>query len=338
MHLTASLFLTFGTLLLAAPPQTQQADAVSTARRHTLSKADALAKELLSTLSAEDDECHMVTSLAATAGLHDLRQALALSIASCVNEESGSLFKFLNCLRESFEEFVDGLEELQDQHDARLELCTLLGGGIYDPDLDEDEFRDGVNHTYLPYLPGATWVYHAFTDEGLEEITVTVMDSTVEIDEIECIVVQDVVTLDGVLVEDTFDWYAQHADGAVWYMGEIAKNYEDGELVDIEGSWKAGEDGGQPGIVMMATPTAGTTYRQELLLGEAEDAGTVISVDETVVIGIGTYSNCVQTLDFTPLEPDAREFKYYAPGVGLVLEVKPDTGERLELISFTPGS
>ena len=100
----------------------------------------------------------------------------------------------------------------------------------------------------------------------------------------------------------------------------------------------AGEDGGQPGIIMLATPTVGTTYRQELLLTEAEDAGTVLAVNETVTIGIGTYNGCLKTADFTPLEPDTLEHKYYAPNVGLILEENLETGERLELISFTPGS
>ena len=261
----------------------------------------------------------------------------ALAVASCVNEESGTIAKFLECLDEAFGEFADGLEELAEVTAGRTELCALTGGGIYDPDLDEDDFVEGVYHQYLPYTVGSEWIYQKMTDEGLEEITVTVLPGTKEIDEIDCIIVQDVVTLDGELVEDTLDWYAQHEDGTVWYMGEIAKNYEDGELVDLDGSWIAGEDGGQPGVVMMATPVVGTTYRQELLLLEAEDAGTVLSVSESVDVAFGSFTDCLQTLDFTPLEPGHLEHKYYAPGVGLVLEVDPESGERLELISYTPG-
>ena len=90
---------------------------------------------------------------------------------------------------------------------------------------------------------------------------------------------------DGTPVEDTDDWYAQDLDGNVWYCGEIAQNFEvfegddpeEAELVDIEGSWKAGRDGALPGIVMLASPQAGDVYRQEVALGEAEDAARVIS-------------------------------------------------------------
>jgi hypothetical protein len=41
-------------------------------------------------------------------------------------------------------------------------------------------------------------------------------------------------------------------------------------------------------------------------------------------------------MDFTPLEPEVFEYKYYAPGVGLILEVDPETGERVELVEMTP--
>lgn len=309
--------------------------------RITMQTADRMIRDTVSQLNRNQDECNFTSSLATNATMLSLRGDLSLAVATCVNEESGSPQKFLACLEEAFDDFAEGLDEAKAQHQERRDLCTLLGGGIYDPDLDEDEFVEGVDHLFAPFLEGATWKYEVDTEEGLEEITVTVTSETVCIDDIECIQVQDTVTLDGELVEDTFDWYAQHEDGTVWYMGEIALNYEDGMLVDIEGSWRAGEDGGQPGIIMLASPDAasvGTTYRQELLLTEAEDAGTVLAVNETVTIGIGTYTGCLKTADFTPLEPDALEHKYYAPNVGLILEEKPDTGERLELISFTPGS
>ena len=116
-------------------------------------------------------------------------------MASCVNEESGSPQKFLTCLQEIFEEFAAGLDEVAEQHAARLDLCALTGGGIYDPDLDEEEFVEGVKHDYFPFLEGATWVYQKLTSEGLEVVTVTVTGDTLDIDDIESIAVRDVVTL-----------------------------------------------------------------------------------------------------------------------------------------------
>lgn len=338
MQLHSSLFL--GGLLAATlvSPAPGDRDDLAQARRLTLQKADQMARESLRSIAGLGDECTLVANLALNASVLGLREDLNLAVATCVNEESGSPGKFLACLEEAFEEFADGLEEVGEQHEARLDLCDLTGGGIYDPDLDEDDFVDGVDHPYFPAAPGATWVYQGVSSEGLEEITVTVTGDTREVDDIECIVVRDVVTLDGVLIEDTLDWYAQDEDGTVWYMGEIVQNFEDGELTDLDGSWEAGEEGALPGVQLLASATVGTTYRQELDLLEAEDAATVLSVDATVTIGLGTFTGCLQTLDFTPLEPGQLEIKTYAPGIGLVLEENPTTGERVELVSFTPGS
>ena len=106
--------------------------------------------------------------------------------------------------------------------------------------------------------------------------------------------------------------------------------------MDIEGSWKAGRDGAQPGIVMLAAPQVGDVYRQEMALGDAEDAARVISTTRSATVPAAScHRNCVVTRDFTPLEPDANERKFYAPGVGLILERDLVTRERARLVEFT---
>jgi len=155
---------------------------------------------------------------------------------------------------------------------------------------------------------------------------VTVTNETKEIMGVTCVVVRDTVTVDGELVEDTFDWYAQDKYGNVWYFGEESKQYEDGDLVSLEGSWKAGVDGAQPGIIMEADPVVGDLYRQEFAPGEAEDMGEVLALGETVTVPAGTFTDCLKTKDFTPMEPEVVEHKYYAPGVGVVKEVMVEGG------------
>ena len=94
-----------------------------------------------------------------------------------------------------------------------------------------------------------------------------------------CVVVSDRVEEDDVPIEETDDWYAQDLDGNGWYCGEITNNFEtiegdlsdDPEPSDIDESWKAGRDGAKPGILMLAPPKGGDVYRQEVLLGDAED-------------------------------------------------------------------
>jgi hypothetical protein len=102
----------------------------------------------------------------------------------------------------------------------------------------------------------------------------------------------------------------------------------------MAGSWKAGEGMAKPGIVMFAAPVAGDTYRQEFLLGEAEDAATIAAFGESADVPYGSFTDCLRTEDFTPLEPDALEYKYYVQGVGLVLELKPESGVRTELVDI----
>jgi hypothetical protein len=149
---------------------------------------------------------------------------------------------------------------------------------------------------------------------------------------------------EGVVVEVTDDWYAQDIDGNVWYCGEISENYEafDGdlttgpELVDIDGSWKAGRDGAEPGILLPFAPEPGQVIRQEFAQGDAEDVIEVLAIDATEMAPGGVCDgSCLLTRDFTPLEPDAEENKYYVPGLGLIVEVDVESGDRVELVEFT---
>lgn len=325
------------TTALLAANGTQQ-DLVAQQRQLYLQRADRLAQDTLGTLAVSTDPCNSVASLAVNAGVFGLRENFSLAVASCINEESSTPARFLACLRAAFLAYQDGLAEIATQNAARLDLCALTGGGVYDPDLDGDEFEDEVDHPYFPNLPGAIWNYRGVTTEGVEEVTVTVTGETRDIDGVLGTAVRDVVKLNGVVVEDTTDWFGQHEDGTVWYLGESVQNFEDGFLVGVAGSWLAGVDGALPGTAMLSNPTVGTTYRQELQLTEAEDAATVLSINQTVTIGLGTFTHCLVTSDFTPISPGKIENKFYAPGIGLILEVDPSTGERLELISFTPGS
>lgn len=295
-----------------------------------------LCLSLLSAVSAMpggETICEETAELQAKSEAFELEEDLLLSVAACLNLTDPA--ERAECLNEARGEYVEDMQAIQERLDARLELCELLGGGAYDPQIEPEDFTNVIDNVYLPLPVGAVWIYEALTDEGLETITVEVLAETREILGVECVSVRDTVLLEGECVEDTIDWYAQDEDGNVWYFGEISFNFEDGFVEDIEGSWLSGVDGAKPGIVMFGTPVVGTTYRQEWLLDDAEDAGTVLDDDVQVMIGLGTYSGCVQTADFTPLEPDGLEHKFYAPGIGLVFESKPGETETLELVSFS---
>jgi hypothetical protein len=153
---------------------------------------------------------------------------------------------------------------------------------------------------------------------------------------IECVVVRDTVSLDGELIEDTHDWYAQDKDGNVWYMGEDSKEYEGGQVTSTAGSWEAGVDGALPGIKVWATPLVGDApYYQEYYEGEAEDLGRDVALDGTASVQFGDYTDLLVVEEWTPLEPEVVERKYYAAGVGTVKEEMARGGnEVVELIEF----
>ncbi|MHC4579063.1 MAG: hypothetical protein ACYTFD_13505 [Planctomycetota bacterium] len=84
---------------------------------------------------------------------------------------------------------------------------------------------------------------------------------------------------------------------------------------------------------MWASPIVGRSYRQEFYEDGAEDAAVVVALGVTVELADGTtYANCLQTLEWSPLGPGVLEYKYYAPGVGVVVEESVAGDGRVELI------
>jgi hypothetical protein len=205
-----------------------------------------------------------------------------------------------------------------------------LPQGAETVELDSADFTTEIDNPWWPMTPGSRWVYR----EGDQRVEVTVMRDTKAILGIEARVVHDVVTEDGEVVEDTFDWYAQDDEGNVWYLGEDTKEYDGGE-VSTEGSWEAGVDGAQPGILLPADPKVGLAYRQEHYAGHAEDQAEVIGLEESATVPYGSFTGLLMTEDTTPLDPGLVERKLYARDVGpvLALTVKGGSG-REELLRF----
>jgi hypothetical protein len=197
-------------------------------------------------------------------------------------------------------------------------------------------FSTTIDNPFLPFLAGTRMVYrsHEAGETGREVVRAT--HRTRLVDGVRVRVVRDRAYVGGELVEDTRDWYAQDRRGNVWYFGENTKEYENGRVVSTAGSWMAGRDGARAGIVMEAHPRVGDTYRQEFSPGVAEDQATVLSRDASVTVPYGSFHHVLRTRDFTALEPGVVENKFYARGVGSVLEKLVRGGhERLVLVSVT---
>jgi hypothetical protein len=286
----------------------------------------------------------------------EVNEELYATTAKCINfGDRDERRDCKNLARETYREDRRGCGE---QREAREEVCELLNENRFDPEalltlefLDEP---DGAN-PYFSLEPGHTYVARA--GEGFEEtIVVTVTDEVREILGVNCRIVVDIVLVeeDGELeaVEVTDDYYAQAAgSNDVHYCGEVARNFEDGALADLDGSFEAGRDYAKSGILIKANPMSGEGHRQEYLPGEAEDVIQYLhGVDNLTSVGpgeggenpnFGCEGACVKTEEFIPPEPESGEFKYFkaseggVPGgfvLGVALEEGEPTGERDEVL------
>ena len=136
---------------------------------------------------------------------------------------------------------------------------------------------------------------------------------------IDATVVLDEVFSDGKPEERTFDWYAQDKHGNVWYLGEDSKNYEKGRWVRDDGSWEAGVGNGKPGIIMLAHPHRGDTYRQEYSPGHAVDQAKVLGKGGRVNTPFRSFGQTLLTREYSAIDKQY-EKKWYARGVGVVQE------------------
>ena len=161
-------------------------------------------------------------------------------------------------------------------------------------------------------------VLQRFPSSGLITNYVAVTHKTKVILGVTCVEVHDTVFTNGQLTEDTLDWFAQDQEGNVWYFGEDSEELTNGRVSSLGGSWTAGVDNAEPGIVMEAHPKVADAYRQELLLNEAEDFARVLSLEKSVKVPYGSFDDCLETTETSGVEPDTVEYKFYAPGVGLV--------------------
>jgi len=205
--------------------------------------------------------------------------------------------------------------------------------------IDPSEFTTDIDNPYWPMKPGSQWIFRETDDQGdVSRVVVTALDQTKKIaNGVEARIVHDQVTEGGQVKEDTYDWYAQDADGNLWYLGEDTTEFDKGKK-STEGSWEAGVDGALPGIIMPADPQVGMTYREEYYKGHAEDAASIIGTDAFVKVPYGRFENGVQTRNFSGIEPNVIEEKIYAKDVGVVLEITVSGGsDRDELLSYRQG-
>lgn len=208
--------------------------------------------------------------------------------------------------------------------------------GHYSPSIEPGNFVTRVNNPLWPLLPGTGFHYRGVRGTIAQRDDEIVTQQKTRILGIACTVVRDTVSERGHAVERTLDYYAQDRQGNVWYMGEDAYELQRGRFVKASDSWRAGVNGGKPGIIMPATPKAGDRYRQEYYPpGKALDEADVVGYRGPVTVPYGTFKRVLATSEFSPLEPQT-ERKYYVRGVGEISErVVKGQHEEFQLVSVT---
>jgi hypothetical protein len=279
--------------------------------------------------------------------------------ANCINISDKA--ERIACREEAIATRDEEEEQCAAQRDARVEVCELLGENRYDPDplldptvtfVDPNHIDKNHANPYVSLVAGHTFVLRA-GETFQETVVVHVTDKTREIQGVHCRVVVDIVfeaqeengILEYVPLEVTDDWFAQDVNRNVYYCGELARNFEDGLLNNLDGSFEAGKAFAKAGTLIRALPAVGDAHRQEFALGEAEDIIQYVSLNavptdeeggENPSFSCAKADGCLKALERAALEPEVSEFKYYLPGIGLVLAVSLEdgnlTGEREELV------
>jgi hypothetical protein len=200
-------------------------------------------------------------------------------------------------------------------------------------DLENCDFASTGRNSYFILEPE----YHVTLvgeEDGEElQLVMTVLNETKIVDGVETRVVEEKETEGGNLVEVSRNYFAicRPTNNAI-YFGEDVDMYVNGKVVSHEGAWLAGQNGSKAGMIMPGKVEVGLKYYQEIAPGVAEDRAEIVSINDTLDTPAGTFSQVLKTEETNPLKPEEKEFKFYAPGIGLIQD------EDLKLVKHTTPS
>jgi hypothetical protein len=196
------------------------------------------------------------------------------------------------------------------QEDFALSNCNLVTTG---------------KNTYFILEPG----FQLVLEGGDERVQITVLEETKKVAGVVTRVVEEREWKNGRLHEVSKNYFAMcEQTKDVFYFGEDVDYYKDDKVVKHDGSWLAGENGNRPGLIMPGTPKPKMRYYQEIAPGVAMDRAEVVSLTETCTTPAGTFQNCLKVKETSGIEFWAKEYKYHAPGIGLVQD------EDLRLVKY----
>ena len=197
-------------------------------------------------------------------------------------------------------------------------------------DLENCDFASAGKNSYFILEPGYQVILEGEEEGEKLQLVMLVLNETKIINGVETRVVEEKETEGGNLVEVSRNYFAicMPTNNAI-YFGEDVDMYKDSKIVSHEGAWLAGENGSKAGVVMPGKVEVGLKYYQEIAPGIAEDRAKIVSVNDTLETPAGMFSQVLKTEETNPLKPGEKEFKSYAPGIGLVQD------EAIQLVNYT---
>lgn len=204
-----------------------------------------------------------------------------------------------------------------------------------------------ITNPYHPFQPGGVKIFQGSEGKtkliGIHQYLTETRAFSWNGTTVNCRVLREFAFEDGQLVEISDNYFAQADDGTVYYFGEVVDNYEDGVIVNNNGSWLVGgptlpsdppttANDNNPTVFMPANPEVGDVFKAEDLIPVVDETDTVVRVGVKIKVPAGSYEDTIAIEETSALEPGTTT-KWYAPGVGVVMEKAKK--EQLNLISST---
>jgi hypothetical protein len=167
--------------------------------------------------------------------------------------------------------------------------------------------------------PGYQQILEGKENNVPARLEITVLNETRLIGKIETRVVEERESENGDLVEISRNYFAVCAPlNDVFYFGEEVDLYAGGKISGHEGAWIAETKGAKAGLFMPSRPLLGARFYQEIAPKVAMDRVEIQSDSDSLTTPAGEFRDCLKTEETTPLEPDVKEYKIYAKGVGII--------------------
>jgi hypothetical protein len=177
------------------------------------------------------------------------------------------------------------------------------------------ELASTGRNPYLVLQPG----YRLVLEEGPSRMIVTVLDETKVIEGVETRAVEERETWKGQVTELSRNYLAIHQQTHdVLQFGEDVSNYRNGKVVNTAGTWRAGVGKARAGLMLPGEARVGYRYYQEQAPGVTLDRAEILSVTTTQKTPAGTFENCARIQVTSPMTPGEKEYRCYAPGIGLI--------------------